>query len=226
MKTYTTSRGIEIEFRPVSKELMLRFSVANPQPEIPTYELKSEITGTVTRIPLDEKSLREKPEQFTPEQHTAWKVYVEKNADFIMRFIKFFCLYIKVKDGLFDEWRSKIITEYEFLEVPFPNNELANRFDWLTSEVLATVEDYENVAIGVFEASGVPADLLQQVSDSFRGDIQRDSDHPTGDSAEQVESVPELDRSAGNVAFALDAKPMGKPKRTRSHVGTRHTGNA
>lgn len=214
MKTYTTATGIEIGFRAVSKEMLMRFSAANPQPAPPTYSITT-ATGIVEQIPLDEKSLTEKPEQFTPEQHAEWRAYAEKQAAFIERFIKFFCLRGIAVNAQMDEW----IAEQEYLGIPIPENKIEARYSWIVSDVLTTAEDFQAVILGVMESSGVPADLREQVGASFRGEVQRNPDSGIGDATKQVDGEPKPDRSEGDVASALDAKPMGKTKRARPRVG-------
>lgn len=221
MNKFTTSRGIEIEFRPVSKELMMRFSAANPQPKPPTYQTASTVTGSTEEHEIDELSIREKPEQFTPEQHAAWNDYLTKQSDFVMKFIRFFCVRGLQVHAKMDDW----IEEQKFLNIPLPDGKAALRFEWITNEVLETPADYTAVISGVLEASGVPAGLLEQVSDSFRGDVPGNTPEAVGDGAEQVEGVTELPGSAGDVALAVDPQPVGKTKRARPRVGAHDTGN-
>ena len=221
MKKFVTSLGVEVEFRPISKEFMLRFNAANPQPPIPTYSIESPVTGTVEHIPLDQRSLREKPEQFTDAQHAAWREYAEKNSEYIMRFIRFFCLRGIVVNASMDEW----LDEQRFLNIPVVEGLAEQKFEWITSAVLATEDDYKSVVLGTIEASGVPADLLTQVAESFRGNVQWDAAQSTGNGGEQVAGVAESSRSEGDVAPAVDDKPVGKSKRTRPRVGNGDTGN-
>lgn len=221
MDKFVTSRGIEVEFRPVPKELMMRFNAANPQPKPPTYTVTSTVTGTTQNIEIDEQSIREKSEQFTPEQHAAWNEYAAKQGEWVERFIKFFCIRGLTVRAAMDDW----LEEQKFLNIPISENKSERKFEWITSEVLETADDYKAVVLGVIEASGVPADLLQQVSDSFRGDVQRSAAQPDGDVAKQVEGIAELRRSEGDVAPETHAKRMGKTKRARPRVGDGDAGN-
>ena len=205
MKTFVTSQGIEVEFRPISKDLILRFNAANPQPSVPMYSVASGLTGTTQEIPLDEKSLQEKPEQFTPEHHAAWARYSEQQANYVLRFIRFFCLRGLKVHGTMDDW----LEEQTFLGIPPPSNKAELRFEWLTNEVLATEEDYRTVVLGIMEASGVSGDLLQQIEASFRGDVSGNGAEPNGDRSEPLAREPELDRSKSDVASAIDVEPVG-----------------
>lgn len=221
MSKFVTSRGVEVDFRPVSKELMMRFNAANPQPKPPTYTVASTVTGTTETHEIDEQSIREKPEQFTPEQHAAWNEYAAKQGEFVERFIKFFCIRGLEIHADMGDW----LEEQKFLNIPVPEGKAELKFEWITNEILATAEDYQAVVLGVIEASGVPVDLLKQVEDSFRGNVQRSADKPDGDAGEQVASVAELPRGEGDVASASDPQPVGKPKRARPRVGHANTGN-
>jgi hypothetical protein len=221
MDRFTTSRGIEVEFRPVSKELMLRFNAANPQPHPPTYPVTSPVTGATQDIEIDARSIAEKPEQFTPEQHAAWKEYAVKQSDFVMRFVRFFCMRGLHVKATMEDW----VEEQKFLNIPMPEGKAERRFEWLTNEVLETEDDYKAVILGVIEASGVPVDLLKQVEESFRGDVQRDATPAVGNGGQQVESVTELRGSEGDVPLSVDPEPVGKTKRARSRVGHANAGN-
>lgn len=219
MKTFTTSQGIEVEFRAISKDLILRFNVANPQPGVPTYSVTSELTGATQEIPLDEKSLQEKPEQFSAEHHAAWKSYSEKQAEYVLRFIRFFCLRGLKVHSTMDDW----LEEQAFLGIPPPTNKAELRFEWLTNVVLSTEEDYRAVILGIMETSGVSNDLLQQIEASFRGDVSGNGAEPAGDGSKSLAGVNELGGGASYVALADDFESMGTTQQPGQGVGTEDT---
>jgi hypothetical protein len=177
LTTYTTSTGIEIEFLPISQSVMLRFHAAHPEPSIPTYSVHSDVTGTTDYIPLDAKSLASYPDQFTPEQHQKWREYQQAKALHLESFIRFFAMCgIKVKDSI-DGW----VKRQEFVGIPIPDDSLEREYQWITSYVIRTQDDFAAFFAGVMRAAGISEDLLKQVEDMFRGPVQENSTEQAAD---------------------------------------------
>lgn len=184
---YRTSRGVEVEFLSIAV-LLDKFQSAHKPPPKPTYKLKNAL-GADEEHELDEKSLTEKPDQFTPEQHAAWQAYLVENAkatDEYNRALTRLLLMrgIVVEIPKTDEW----VKQQEWLGITVPADPMERRLHYIETEVMGSVADYERVTLGVMSASGVSENLLKQVEDSFRGRVGGDTAEATAPAEKQMAS--------------------------------------
>lgn len=166
MKTFTTSRGIEIEFLPIPT-LLEKLQAQHRMPAPPTYEIKA-ATGAVERHPHDETTLE------TDADKAAWADYQtrlkEATASYNLALMRLIMLRgIKVDVPEPNGW----VHEQEYIGITVPTDPLERRMHWLETEALANEADYMAVVSGVMEASGVPEEVVAQAQATFRGEVER-----------------------------------------------------
>lgn len=192
-----TSRGVEIEFMPIPPRMLQKFDELNPEPEPPFYEVTT-ATGAKERHEHTDTTVK------TDAEKAALAEYNRKRSEHIDRFIKFFCLRgIKVSAS-YDDW----VDEQTFLELPVPESKAAAKYEWLIGAVLSSVDDYKAVVIGIMQASGVPDNLLAQVSEQFRGDVEGHPDAPAADTEQPMESVTQVPGGVGSDKVEHPADPV------------------
>lgn len=167
-KTYTTTRGVEVEFLPIPL-LLEKLQSQHPQPQPPTYTVKT-ATGNVEVHPHDETTLE------TDADRQAWQEYLQQAAAAkrkldlaLMRLIML--RGIKVLTEPAPDWAE----EQEFIGIEVPTDPRQRRMHWLETEVFANQTDYMAIVTGVMEASGVPEEVIQDAEATFRGPVEQDS---------------------------------------------------
>lgn len=181
MTTYTTTRGIEVEILPIPAMLIDKITAQHPDPEPPTYEVKT-LGGGVEHHPLTEQAadtdeekaryadwLKRKSEAETERNHAFMRVIMLRG--------------IRVELPADDGW----VIEQSMMGVTVPTEPTARKLHYIETEVFGGLADYESIAQLVMEASGVGEAALKQASDLFRGDVERDATGQTADQGGQVE---------------------------------------
>lgn len=176
MKSYTTSRGVNIDFLPISRETLLRFRAANPEPKPPTYDV-------LTGLGIKETHVHDKTTVQTLEERAALEAYEQAQAQYTLHYLRFFVLRGLEIHATIDDW----LAEQSFIGLPRLDNKAEERFEWITNCVLATSEDYKAVMLGVIEASGVPEDLLLQIDATFHGQLQGTDTQAASDSRKDMD---------------------------------------
>ena len=209
MTSFTTSRGIELQFKPVPQMLIDRVRLAHKLPDPPTYEIKS-ITGAVEKHFHDETTLE------TDEDRAAWSAYIaERDAALVeanrafMRLV--FLRGVECEMPSDDTWAR----EQRLMGIDVPTDALEKRLHYLETEVVATAQDADAIVRGVLEASGVPQEALAQAEDTFRHSPQRDAVEPADGQAEQVDDDAEVRASGDRVQAGHDDEPVRRPRRKR-----------
>ncbi len=164
MKTFTTSRGITIEFLPIPT-LLEKLQAQHPTPEPPTYEVKT-AAGPVEKHAHNETTLE------TDEDKAAWADYQarlkaarDKFNSALMRLVMLRGIKADLPEG--NAW----IEEQEFIGLSVPEEPHERKIYWLETEVLANEADYMAAVSGVMEASGVPEEVISEAQASFRGPL-------------------------------------------------------
>lgn len=163
-KTFTTSRGIEIEFLPIPT-LLEKLQAQHPMPGPPTYTIET-ATGVKETHPHDETTLE------TDEDKAAWADYQARlkaaTSAFNLALMRLVLLRgIKVEIPEDDGW----VREQAFIGIAVPEAPLERRMHWLETEALANESDYMQAVSGVMEASGVPEEVIGEAQATFRGEL-------------------------------------------------------
>lgn len=163
-KSFTTSRGITIEFLPIPT-LLEKLQAQHPMPAPPTYAVKT-ATGVTETHSHDETTLD------TDEDKAAWADYqgrlraaTAKFNEALMRLVML--RGIKVELPPSDAW----VQEQEYIGLSVPEEPHERKIYWLETEVLADADDYIRAVEGVMQASGVPEEVIRQAEDSFLGSL-------------------------------------------------------
>lgn len=199
MKTFKTSRGVEIEFLPIPT-LLEKLQAQHRMPEPPTYEVKA-ATGAVELYPHDETTLEEKDNpEATAKNLKAWADYQAQlkaaTEAFNLALIRLVMLRgIRVEMPEPNGW----VKEQEYIGITVPDDPLERKIHWLETEALANEADYMAVVSGVMEASGVPEEVVSQAEATFRGKVGSNGTERSEDSSNghELGDKPEVRASKG-----------------------------
>ena len=220
MKEYTTSRGVVIHFNGIASLLDILDGQFKP-PDPPTYTRQS-LAGVQT-LPHDETTL-EDPDGDpvkTAENRAAWSKYLESARQVRIEHEKALTRLCYLRGIQVDLPEDETwMAEHRLIGLTVPEDPSERKLYYISTEVVATVEDAKAVVLGVLEASGIPEEVLGQMADSFR--------YPMGESGRGSAGEP-TDRGNGSgmvlqspVRAGASSIPDGKiPKRVRRRKHSR-----
>jgi hypothetical protein len=151
MEVFTTSEGVEIPLKRVSRVFVARIHAKYPIPEVPTYDAQIVGGGTQT-FPHDETTLE------SAEDHRAWREYqdaLEEATSNRLRDTAEFLLYhcIDLKPPPLEEW------SVDFgawgMDPPDPTDEIRYKLDWIDMELVPDRDDYGGLMARLYEQAGV-----------------------------------------------------------------------
>lgn len=177
---YRTRKGHTVECLPVADLYMAVGSSLEseslPEPEPPMYEVVG-IGGETEKFYHDEKSIEE--DKTLPEEKDAWVQYLADKTEWEvheahlsarrhqMRALFLAREGLKLVDFDLEAWALERASLYGFtLRENMREQDLQEMF--LDSELLRDTEDAFNIMIGIFKASGMDQEVLDQVEESFR----------------------------------------------------------
>jgi hypothetical protein len=214
-----TSRGYEVTFCGIATamdELLRSRPIIKP----PTYRV--EIPGTLdpaTGKPRFEEFAHDSTTLETPEQKADYARYladVEKERiSFNERALKLNLLRgIKVDMPDLEQWRS----ERKCLGLPLPTDPNEEKFIWIYTEVIGTVDDLRNIQEGVANASGVSEEKIAATAELFRYKMgQSNGETPNGDKPTEGEGDVVLQHALrtgeGSTQDGRDGERVRRPKR-------------
>lgn len=203
MNTFTTSRGIVLEFLPIPA-LLEKLQAQHKLPEPPTYEVKT-ATGVIEHHTHDETTLE------TDADKAAWAEY-QKNLQEatarlnlgLMRLVMLRGVKVEMPEG--EAW----IAEQQFIGLTVPDDPLERKMYWLETEALASANDYAQMLAGVMAASGLSEEVVAQAEATFRGALGQNSN-----------SEPASENNGHELADqpAVRANARRGPKRHPGHTG-------
>lgn len=168
-RTYTTSRGYEVEFLSIPN-LMVKLTAQFPDPPAPTYTVELAGGGTETHV-HDETTLE------TEEDRAAWTAYktaVAKHTADVFQAQMRLCLLRGIK--VLNEDPHAVaawVTEQELIGFTIPTEPSARRLHWLETEVVNNGEDFIQILAGVSRASGIAEEAVSSLESSFRSALGR-----------------------------------------------------
>lgn len=203
MKTFTTSRGVVLEFLPIPA-LLEKLQAQHKLPDPPTYEVKT-ATGIVEHHTHDETTLESGADK------AAWAEYQrdlkDKTAALNLALMRLVMLRgVKVQLPADDTW----IAEQRFIGLTVPDDPLERKMHWLETEALASANDYAQMLAGVMAASGLSEEVVQQAEATFRGAL---GEHPVSETPSENNGHELADQSA------VRANARRGPKRHPGHTG-------
>lgn len=167
---YTTSKGATIRFIGLNPQRLEKLQNAGKLPDVPYREYETEFGGK-QKDPLSENDLQ------NDEERAKWAEYVAKrDAVFAKRnenvFKYVFNDGFAVDEKEIELWKSQ---EEEEWGLEISSSPIQQRIDFINAKVVGNTEDLGNIMAGVLERTGVPAEALDEVRNSFRGNLQRNA---------------------------------------------------
>lgn len=166
----TTSKGAKVHLIGLNPARLERLQKAGKVPSKPFRMIPNDL-GEAQKEELSEKDLQ------NDEERTQWNEYQEKlnfidqkRNENVMKYV--FTDGFSVDDSDIEEWKRLEEEEYG-LEVS--ESPLQLRMDFINAKVIGNADDLGNIMAGVMERTGVPADMLDEVRNSFRGTVRQSS---------------------------------------------------
>jgi hypothetical protein len=198
----TTSTGWRVECMPVGDLLMrVGSKLKDPEePEPPTYTM-TDVTGDTREIPHDEVSIEDP--KTTDAEREAWAEYLDLSEEYDRetlritrirneqkaRFIALRGIKVEGIPSDLDEWAREQEDLYG-LEIPTPPRERLAAF--LHHEVVRTESDGIKISAGIFRATGLDEEVMDQIEATFLGSMGRTGRaNPETDQGTSEEEEPE-----------------------------------
>lgn len=176
-----TSKGAKVRLIGLNPARLERLQSAGKMPDKPFREMENDL-GSSQKEYLSEKDLQDDHEQAQwTEYQEKLKLIDDKRNENVMKYI--FSEGFDVDDSQIDEWAKEEVDEYG-LEVS--ESRIQRRVDFINAKVIGTADDLGNIMAGVLERTGLPADMLDEVRDSFRGNIRQSTPEETTPEQSQV----------------------------------------
>jgi len=174
----TTSRGHRIECLPIATmldELQSEYNNKIPQP--PTHTI-TDIADVSVDIPYTEESIKSASE----EDRAKWQRYADEKArletEVSERRVRVIATQgVRVLDMPEDDaW----VADHEWMGYTVPASPIQRLYHYVKTEVLGTQEDGIKVTAGIYRASGVDQEVLNQIEESFRDSLGRRNGQDAG----------------------------------------------
>lgn len=176
----TTSKGVKVRLIGLNPARLQRLQTAGKQPAKPFRLIPNDL-GESQREELSASDLQ------TDEERKQWAEYQaelarveEKRNDNVMKYV--FTDGFEVDASDMEEWKRLEEEEYG---LELPESPVQLRMDYINAKVIGNAEDLANIMAGVMERTGVPAEMLDEVKNSFRRTVQRDT---TGETSPEQSS--------------------------------------
>jgi len=176
-----TSKGAKVRLIGLNPARLERLQTAGKMPDVPYREIPNDL-GAPQKENLSANDLQDDDER------ARWAVYLEeckviedKRNENVMKYI--FTDGFDVDTSEIEEWAIEEVEEYG-LEVS--EKRIQRRMDFINAKVLGTAMDLGNIMAGVLERTGLPANMLDEVRDSFRGNIRQNTLTETDPEPEEV----------------------------------------
>lgn len=184
-KTYTTARGVTVEFNPLSPFEMKEIHELVPEPLLPTRRLETAVEGYTEEEPLAEDDLQ------SDEERRQWRAYVrarqlaaEERSALTLKYI--FVEGLKFEQGNMEAWLAK----RRRWNLPIPEDEVELLALYAQTEVIGSAEDVEKITEGVMGQQGVDEATLKAVRATFQRPVQREAVGRAGSAQGEVDLQP------------------------------------
>lgn len=180
-QTYTTARGVTVEFLPIPRLLdKLQAARAEAMPKPPTYKVEV-IGGRTEEHEHDEKTIAE-PD--TPEaDKQAWAQYKEKLAELDDDYNSKLARLVLTRGIRYEPHQNgDWVAEHEWLGLHVPDDPRERALHYIETEVIGGQADIQEIILGVWRASGVPEELISQIEAAFQRALGRAGGNQAGES--------------------------------------------
>lgn len=186
-ETYVTTRGHTVTYHSVAPLLdqLEAWRLANTPPT-PTYTPKvaegivaqpephyHRVVEVLEEDPATQQPTKVQKVQTSLETEAEWAVWHQYEAalqkvqtEYATRFLKLILMRgITVEVPPDEQWA----TEQEFFGFTVPTEPLERRFYWLTTELISTQAEVEQITVGVLRMSGASEEVVSSMEQTFRG---------------------------------------------------------
>lgn len=178
----TTSKGAKVRLIGLNPARLDRLQSAGKEPDVPYREIPNDLGGPPQKEKLTANDLQDDNERAKwAEYQAALQEVEDKRNTNVMKYI--FTDGFEVDDSEIGLWEQEEVEEYG-LEIS--ESRIQKRMDFINAKVLGTAVDLGNIMAGVLERTGLPADMLDEVRDSFRGNVRQNTLTETDPEPEEV----------------------------------------
>jgi len=189
MKTFTSSKGIVLNLKPVSQFKIDFLRAAKTEIPAPTYEVPI-VGGGTQLIPMDAIAAKNKGR--LPEWEAFVAARAKQEADYSKRFLELIVwdgVEVNVPD-VDSDWQKS--NDHFGIEVP--DDPIGRKLFYVYNELLGTPEDIGNLIADVFEVSHIDEEAVKSIRDSFRIGIQKQSNKQPSKGKKSMEGKPDVQR--------------------------------
>lgn len=173
---YTTSKGATVRFIGLNPQRLGKLQTAGKEPEVPYREYETDF-GDKQKEPLSENDLQ------NDEERTKWAEYIakrdalkNKRDENIFKYV--FNDGFAVNEDEIEDWKRQ---EEEEWGLELSNSPIQLRIDFINAKVVGNAQDLAEIMAGVLERTGVPAESLDEVRNSFRSNLRRSTTPETAE---------------------------------------------
>lgn len=167
-KTFSSSKGIAIELKPVSQFKLDTLKSSKEEIEVPTYKANL-ASGETQFIELDEEIARNKG------RLDEWNSYINAkkalDAKYSQKFLEL--LIWEGVDVTVPDTESEWQRVQEHFGIKVPDEPIARKLHYVYNELLATPEDIGNLMSDILSVSQIDEEAVGKLRNSFRSGVQR-----------------------------------------------------
>jgi hypothetical protein len=168
---FTTSTGVQVRFIGLNQQRLELLRNAGKLPDVPTREIPNDL-GAPQREKLSADDL------VTDEEKAAWAEYEEKKSaverrrdENVMKYT--FTAGFEVLDLTEEKLEKWKLNEEEDWGIEIPTGDSNVLLQYINAKVIGNNDDYAEIMAGIMERTGVPADMLDELRNSFRNQVRR-----------------------------------------------------
>lgn len=166
-----TSKGAKVKLIGLNPARLERLQTAGKNPDVPYREIPNDLGGPPQKENLSANDLQNDEERQQWADYLAELQQVEdKRNTNVMKYI--FTDGFEVDESEIGLWEKEEVEEYG-LEIS--DSRIQKRMDFINARVLGTAADLGDIMAGVLERTGLPADMLDEVRNSFRGNVRKNT---------------------------------------------------
>lgn len=176
---FTTSTGAKLRFIGLNQQRLETLQNAGKEPSVPKRKIPNDIGGEqIEDLSADDLQ--------TPEEQLLWKEYEEKinlirkkREENVLKytFTSGFEV-IDLDDEKLNEWKWE---EENVWGNEVPGNRIDILLQYINTKVIGNNDDYVEIMAGIMERTGVPAHMLDELRDTFRGRVREDTTPETAE---------------------------------------------
>lgn len=187
MKTFTSSKGAVLELKPVSQFKIDTLRASKVDVSVPVYQAMI-VGGGTQEYPLDAEIAKNKNR--LPEWEAYQAAHAKQEADYAKKFLE-----LMIWDGtevcvpdVESDWQKSS----DYFGITIPVNPIERKLFFVYNELLGTPEDIGELIAEIFSVSKIDEEAVQNLRDSFRAGIQRQTHKPVSKKQGRLEGKPNV----------------------------------